>query len=319
MSKRTKAKNKKIVGIIATIVILILIALGVNPKTIDTISELTGVNISLEQNTINDNSESNKNNNETINNIINGEQLVVDYIDVGQADSILIRTEDTTMLIDAGNNGDGEDVVEYIKSKGINNLEYVVGTHPHEDHIGGLDNVINEFDIGTIYMPNITTNTKTYEDVLTAIENKGLSIDVPSKGDKFNLGKAECEIMTESILDKNNLNLASIVIKVTFGNNTFLFTGDAETENEETINWSKVDVLKVGHHGSNTSSSEQFLNQTQPGISVISVGKDNDYGHPNSETIQKLEEIGSEIYRTDESGTIEIISNETEINVSTTK
>mgnify|MGYP005792101169 FL=1 len=318
MGKRTKVKNKKIVGILTAIIILVLIVLGANPETINTISKITGVNLSVEQNIVN-----NRNNNvssqEAKNNIINGEQLIVDYIDVGQADSILLRTEDTAMLIDAGNNGDGKDVVQYIKDKGINNLEYVVGTHPHEDHIGGIDNVINEFDIGTIYMPNITTNTKTYEDVLTAIENKGLNIRAPKKGDKFNLGKAECEIMTDSILDKNNLNLASIVIKVTFGNNTFLFTGDAETQNEETINWPKVDVLKVGHHGSNTSSSEQFLNQMQPQISVISVGKDNDYGHPNSETIQKLEKIGSTIYRTDENGTIEIISDGTELNVITSK
>lgn len=318
MGRKTKAKSKKIMGIVATIVILILIALGANPETINTISKITGININLEQD-ITETSNNNLSSKETKNNIINGEELIVDYIDVGQADSILLRTKDTAMLIDAGNNGDGEDVVKYIKDKGINELEYLIGTHPHEDHIGGLDNVINEFNIGTIYMPNITTNTKTYEDVLTAIENKGLNINIPKKGDKFNLGKAECEMMTDSILDKNNLNLASIVIKVTFGNNTFLFTGDAEIENEETINWPKVDVLKVGHHGSNTSTSEEFLNQIQPKIAIISVGKDNDYGHPNSETIQKLENIGSKIYRTDENGTIEIISNGNELNISKSK
>lgn len=318
MGRRTKAKSKKIIGIVATIVILILIALGANPETINTISKITGININLEQN-ITETSNNNLSSQETKNNIINGEELIVDYIDVGQADSILLRTQDTAMLIDAGNNGDGEDVEKYIKDKGINEIEYLIGTHPHEDHIGGLDNIINEFNIGTIYMPNITTNTKTYEDVLTAIENKGLNINIPKKGDKFNLGKAECEVMTDSILDKNNLNLASIVIKITFGNNTFLFTGDAETENEETINWPKVDVLKVGHHGSNTSTSEEFLNQIQPKIAIISVGEDNDYGHPNSETIQKLENIGSKIYRTDENGTIEIISNGTELNISKSK
>lgn len=317
-TRKTKAKNKKIIGIIATIVILALIALGANPETINTISEITGININLEQNNTQGNNilDEDTTNSETTNNIIEGEQLIVDYIDVGQADSILLRTEDKAMLIDAGNNEDGEDVVKYIKDKGIDTLEYVIGTHPHEDHIGGLDNVINELNIGTIYMPEITTNTKTYENVLTAIENKELSINIPKKGNKFYLGKAECEIMTDSILDKNNLNLASIITKVTFGNTTFLFTGDAETENEETINWPKIDVLKVGHHGSNTSTSQQFLNQIQPKIAVISVGKDNDYGHPNEETLEKLENVGAEIYRTDESGTIEIISNGNELSVS---
>ena len=317
-TRKTKAKNKKIIGIIATIVILALIALGANPETINTISEITGININLEQNNTQGNNilDEDTTNSETTNNIIEGEQLIVDYIDVGQADSILLRTEDKAMLIDAGNNEDGEDVVKYIKDKGIDKLEYVIGTHPHEDHIGGLDNVINELNIGTIYMPEITTNTKTYENVLTAIENKELSINIPKKGNKFYLGKAECEIMTDSILDKNNLNLASIITKVTFGNTTFLFTGDAETENEETINWPKIDVLKVGHHGSNTSTSQQFLNQIQPKIAVISVGKDNDYGHPNEETLEKLENVGAEIYRTDESGTIEIISNGNELSVS---
>lgn len=175
----------------------------------------------------------------------NNENLEVYYIDVGQADSILIKTKDQAMLIDAGNNEDGDDVVNFIKEKGITNLNYVIGTHPHEDHIGGLDDVINELDIDKIYLPNIQTTTKTYEDVLKAIKNKNKKINSFQKGDKFTLGEANFEVMTDSILDKSNLNLSSNIIKMEFNGVTFLFTGDAETKNEQSINWDLVDVLKV--------------------------------------------------------------------------
>ncbi len=309
--RSTKRQNKKIAGLILALVVIVLIAIGANPKVINTISEIAGLNITVNETQIQNNTE-----NQIENQIENqntqvpaGENLVIDYIDVGQADSILITTQDKAMLIDAGNNADGEDVVEFIKAKGITKLDYVIGTHPHEDHIGGMDDVIKSFDIGIIYMPKITTNTKTYEDVITEIGNKNLQISEAKKGDIFSLGNANCEFMADSILDKNNLNLSSIITRITFGNTSFLFMGDAETENEETRTWPKTDVLKVGHHGSDTSSSEEFLKQISPKIAVISVGKDNDYGHPSDETIKKLQNLGATIYRTDELGTIELVSN----------
>ena len=246
------------------------------------------------------------------------EDLKVYFIDVGQADSILVISKDETMLIDAGNNEDGTDVVNFIKEKGITKLNYVIGTHPHEDHIGGLDDVINAFDIENVYLPDITTNTKTFEDVLDAIENKNLEITTPQIGDTFTLGESNCEVKS-TIIDNSNLNLASLVIRLEFGETSFLFMGDAETDNEEQTTWEQTTVLKVGHHGSDTSSSLEFLEQVQPQISVIMVGKDNSYGHPNQETLEKLEEVGAQIYRTDENGTITITSDGTECHVETEK
>ena len=235
------------------------------------------------------------------------ENLNVYYIDVGQADSILITNQQEAMLIDAGNNADGKQVVEFIKNKGINKLDYVVGTHPHEDHIGGLDDVINEFEIENILLPDITTNTKTFEDVIDAIENKDLQITVPNIGDKFKLGESDFEIKS-TIIDKNNLNLASLVIRMEFGDTSFLFMGDAEIENEKSCKWEQATVLKVGHHGSNTSSSTSFLKQVNPQISVIMVGRGNDYGHPKQEILNRLKKINTQIYRTDTDGTICITS-----------
>ena len=292
-----KRRNTKIQKFIATAIALIIVGvagiLGTNDDFVNTVSDMGEQTNSQNQQQIE---------------FVTQEELLIDFIDVGQADSILVRNQDKVMLIDAGTNEAGETVVNYLKNLGITEIDYLIGTHPHEDHIGGLDDVINNFDIGQIYMPKIETTTKTFEDVLEAIENKNLTVTAPNKGDKIELGQAVGEFMTEPILDKDNLNVSSLVLRLEFGNTSYLFMGDAEEENEETIHWPKTDVLKVGHHGSSTSSSESFLEQVQPQYAVIMAGKDNSYGLPTQETIDKLNNRGSEIYRTDEDGTIQMTS-----------
>ena len=308
MSRRKKSTQKFIGSIIGIIVLMIARIFGLNNENINSILETeNNANTTAEQEI-------------TANSMPVDGNLNIYFIDVGQADSILITNNDASMLIDAGNNEDGEDVVNFIKDKGITKLDYVVGTHPHEDHIGGLDDVINsDLEITNIYMPKIETTTKTFEDVIDAIENKGLSITSPKKGDTFTVGNATLEVMTDSILDEDNLNLSSITLLMQYGNNKFLFMGDAEAENEETRDWPKVDLLKVGHHGSNTSSSDKFLNETKPTYSIIMAGKGNSYGLPTEETLNKLQNIGSIIYRTDLNGTITVTSDGENIEISTSK
>lgn len=245
------------------------------------------------------------------NKIVNGE-LKVHYIDVGQADSILIQQGNNSMLIDAGNNADSELVKSYIQKQGITSLQYVIGTHPHEDHIGGLDYVINSFKIGNVFMPKKTATTRTFEDVLNAVKNKGLKITQPSIGQSFNLGEAKFTILAPNQI-YDNANDCSIVVKLTYGSNSFLFTGDAEGTSEMSMVNSgsniSADVLKVGHHGSKTSTVTNFLNKVNPKYAVVSVGKGNKYKHPSQGVMDRLKSKNVKVYRTDENGTIIATSN----------
>lgn len=237
--------------------------------------------------------------------------LSVHYIDVGQADSILVMLPNgQNLLIDAGNNSDGDLVVEYIKLRGINTLDYVIGTHPHEDHIGGLDTVIDAFNIGKVYMPKVSHTSRTFEDVLKAIQNKGLQVHSAKSGINLINSNGLCIDMIAPAADfYNNLNNYSAVLKLTYLNNEFLFMGDAEVLSENQITADvKADVLKVGHHGSNTSTAESFLRRVSPEYAVISVGEGNAYGHPSQAVLGLLNSYGVNVYRTDEAGTIVITS-----------
>jgi len=175
--------------------------------------------------------------------------------------------------------------------------------------------IIKNFDIGTIYMPDVSTTTRTYENVLTETSKKGLGISTCNIGDTFSIGSGICTVMNVRNEEQNDLNDTSICLHLVYGEKKFLFMGDASENMEKDVAWLGVDVLKVGHHGSKTSTSEEFLNQIKPKVAIISAGKDNNYGHPNIETLERLESIGAEIYRTDEQGTILLTSDGNTYNI----
>lgn len=238
---------------------------------------------------------------------ING-QLKVHYIDVGQADSILVQQGGQNMLIDAGNNADSNTVVNYLKRQGVSKVDVLIGTHPHEDHIGGMDAVIKSFDIGIVYMPKVTSTTQTFKDVVTAMNAKGLKATIPVPGNTFKLGGSACTILAPNGSGYGDLNNYSIVLKLVYGSNKFIFEGDAEGISENQILNKgfdiSADVIKIGHHGSNSSSTQTYINHVKPKYAVISAGKGNSYGHPHQKTMTLLKDMGIPIYRTDEAGTI---------------
>lgn len=235
------------------------------------------------------------------------EGLRVHFIDVGQADCTLIEMPDgTTMLIDAGNNDDGDGVVSYLKRCGIEKVDILVGTHPHEDHIGGLDEVINGLEIGEVYMPKIQTNTKTFREVISSVKENNLTIKTAAAGVNLISDENLSVKFVAPVSDwYEELNNYSAVVHLKYKNKAFLFTGDAEilSENEITGNIS-ADVLKVGHHGSSTSTGKKFFYRVNPEYAFIPCGADNEYGHPHKETLKLLNAAGVKVYRADTEGTV---------------
>lgn len=254
-------------------------------------------------------------------NIEKEENLEVHFLDVGQGDSVFIRQGEASMLIDAGENSYGQVVVDYLRQEGVSKLDYVIGTHPHSDHIGGLDHVIESFEIAKVIMPRVSHSTQTFEDVLTAISDKGLKITGPVVGQKHSLANAEYTILGPSSEEYSNLNNYSVVLKLDYGNTSFMFTGDAEKMGEKEVvdlkKDIKVDVLKVGHHGSTTSTIDEFLKEVNPSYVIIQVGEGNSYGLPDKEILDKLEDKNIEIYRNDHHGVIKIISDGESLTIET--
>ena len=231
--------------------------------------------------------------------------LEVEFIDVGQAESIFIKQDGHNILIDAGNNADGKLLVKYLKNKGIKKFDYVVGTHPHEDHIGGLDDIINEFEIEHILMPDVTTNTKSFEDVLDAIEKKNLEIEIPVIDDTFTTGDLNFKVINTGT-NEEDLNSDSIVLRMDYKNNSYLFTADltGDIEKELLEKDIDVDIYKVAHHGSTYSNTYEFLERVTPKYAIISCGKENDYYYPHVKALNRIKKHTKEIYRTDQDGTI---------------
>jgi len=243
------------------------------------------------------------------------QSLKVHFIDVGQGDSTYIQLPNgQNMLIDGGTTGSG--IVSYLQAHDTTVIDYLVITHPHLDHIGGIPLIIDTFDVKKIYMPYITNNTRAFINLLESIENNGLEIDE---------AKAGVNILSESgiyiefiapVKEYRNINDNCAVVKLTYGNTSFLFMADAESASEADITADvSADVLKVGHHGSRSSTTASFLSKVSPTYAVISVGSGNTYGHPTDDVLSRLDNAGVEVFRTDLHGTIVFISDGTDITV----
>lgn len=251
----------------------------------------------------------------------------VHFIDVGQGDSTLICAGDETILIDAGENNKGDEVLLYLSRLGIERLDYVIGTHAHSDHIGGLDTVINGIEVENIILSDLpekmVPTTKTYTDLLEAIQTRNVNLIVAEPKDTYNIGGGVLTLLAPVDDDYKDLNDFSVVSRFDYGSKSILITGDAEEKAEKDIMQSgaylNADILKVGHHGSDTSSSRAFLEAVSPEVAVIHVGAGNKYGHPMAETFTKLSSLGAKYYRTDLNGSVVVTINGDNIEVTCEK
>ncbi len=254
-----------------------------------------------------------------------GESVEIHFIDVGQGDGILIRTREGDVVIDAGPSGSEEDYVAYLKSVGVKTVEYLVLTHPHNDHIGGADHLLEELDVKRVIMPNTNCTTSIYLKVVNLIKKCKAELIYPKVNEVITLGGLKLTTLAPISIEYDNYNDYSVVMRADFGESSFLFVGDAEAVSEKemlkTIPSSllDVDVLKVGHHGSKTSSTEDFLKELSPEYAIISCGADNSFGHPHSVILDRfaLIEKAGKLYRTDEDGHIIVTSNGEKLEIRT--
>ncbi len=241
---------------------------------------------------------------------ISGNGLTIHFIDVGQADCALLECDGEYMIVDGGNVEDGQMVVSYLDQQGVETLSAVVCSHAHEDHVGGLPAVLAVYRVESVYAPVTEYSSKVFGNFVSYTEKQGLSVTVPAPGDQFSLGSATVTVLGP-VQDYEETNDTSIILKVTYGESDFLFTGDMETAAEtdmldywdDRIDWN-VEVLKVGHHGSDTSTGYRFVYETNPTYGVISVGEGNSYEHPHEEPLSRLRDAGAVLLRTDHLGHI---------------
>ena len=251
-------------------------------------------------------------------------ELYVHFVDLGNSDCILVRQGEHNMLIDAGDLGDEQEILSYLSRYGVETLDLVIATHPHADHIGEMAAVLENFPVQRFvmaFMPEGKEPTsKVYLDILEVLDEKNIALDEAVPGDTYTLGTAQLQILAP-ISEDSDPNAMSVVTRLTFGERSFLFTGDAEAEQEREILTAgynvQADVLKAGHHGSKTSTSDPFLRAVAPQYVVITCGVGNSYGHPHDETIDRLRDAGIAYYRTDELGDIVVITDGTSLTVQT--
>lgn len=248
--------------------------------------------------------------------------MSIHFIDVGQGDCILIKTQHASALVDAGERGKGEKVVQYLRNQNIEQLDYVFITHPDSDHIGGMPEVLENFKVSKFIMPAIKKEdmptTKIFEKLLKTIRDREIPAETATLHEVFSLGDASLTVLGP-ISQTSKMNNMSIVLRVVLGENSFLLTGDAETEEELEILKSgyllKSDVLKAGHHGNKSSSGEDFLKSVSPKTVIVSCGRDNSYGHPSPESLRRFSQIGAEVFRTDRHGSIIVASDGEKISI----
>lgn len=247
--------------------------------------------------------------------------MQVHYIDVGQGDATFIQGPDFSMLIDAGRHT-ANDVIQYLNSIGVKNIDVVVGTHPHADHIGQIDKVIQAFNVEEVWMSGDMHTTQTFERVMNAIENNGVGYNEPRAGEVYDIGSLIVEVLNPSRLT-GDFHEGSVSLRLIFGEVAFVFTGDAERLTELEIIGGGYDVqaqvLQMGHHGSTTSSIEEFLKSVDPEVAIYSAGKDNRYGHPHQEVLERVTSLNIALYGTDVHGTIIITTDGNIYSVSTQK
>jgi metallo beta-lactamase family protein len=231
----------------------------------------------------------------------------IHFVDVDQGDCTLVESNGEFMLIDGGESEYKEKVMKYLNEHSVENIKYLIATHPHSDHIGSLSYIVNNYKIDNIIMPNVAHTAPVYSHFINAVAGKGIKTYEPVVGDNYTVGDCSFTIIGPSKYD-DNLNNSSVAIKLVHGNDNFIFAGDAEKSEENDIIATGIvlsaDLYKVNHHGSSTSSSDNFLKAISPKYAVISCGKANEYGHPHEAVLNKLEDIGAKIYRTDQSGDI---------------
>ena len=242
-------------------------------------------------------------------------RLEVHFLSVGQGDCAIVLCDGESMVIDGGPRGASQYVYSYVHDTlRLSHIDYIVSTHPHLDHVGGLASVLNAAPVDLILTPLTEWNSKAFNSMLKYAELQGTPLVVPREGDTLQLGSAVITILHcwPEAVQQSRTNDSSIVLRIDFGSTSFLFTGDAEDWSEYMMIDSRVnlkaDVLKVSHHGSGTASTEEFLKAVQPEYAVISVGKNNEYGHPHRNVLDRLSSIGASVLRTDELGTIIIES-----------